>query len=325
MKELFIFGAGYAGLMAAHYFSSKGYKVTVLEKKREITSNHSALFRFKEDISNIIPIKLEKVIVRKNIYYKDTLYNEPNIKLNNLYSYKTTGKYTERSIMNLDSGVRFIPSATYFSELIELCKKNGVTFVTGYGVTLEDFIAEGNKISTLPLPVVLNILGIDCKDRFESKTINTISVDIKPELLNLHQTIYFPQPQNQNPFYRISIIGNRIVGEFRDDNTLFPINVNMIFRDLIFHSFGINREIVEGGSDYIHSKQKFGKLIKIGENKRKELVYTVTKMTGAYLLGRFATWRQIMTPEVIKDILRIEQWFELEQMSNYDKQKAVKL
>lgn len=327
-KSVVIFGAGYAGLMAAYHLS-KTRKVIVLEKKKEIVSNHSALFRFNEDISSVIPIPLEKVVVRKNIYYKDRLYNESNILLNNLYSYKTTGKYTERSIMNISDGVRYIPPADYFSKLKGLCENNGVEFRTGYNIIDDDFNQISyHKVSTLPLPMSLRLLGMneDLK-LFGNNTKQIYTLNFEVPNMNLHQTIYCPDfcddglPEYK--IYRVSAIGNRMIIEL---NGLPDLSLSL--HDFLANTFGLfddKRFTVDCWNFGGVNSQPLGKLIKIDEKKRKELVYKITKQTGTYSLGRFATWRQIMTPEVIKDILRIEQWLDLDGLSDYDKQKAVKL
>lgn len=322
MKKIQIIGAGLAGLLAAYHLSKEN-EVLVLEKKKDITENHSAILRFNSDISGFCPIPLEKATVYKNIFYKGDLYNTSNTRFNNLYSLKTTGKLEIRSISNLDEGVRYIPSQNYFKQLLNLCIERGVKFSTGREVTKDDLLRKDiNTVITVPLPFILNILGFQCNPfDFSSKEIKTWSISLPDSLsANVHQTVYFPD--RADLAYRISIVGNRIVVEIPESklnsDTYVTGMVNQI-KEQIGNAFGIYH--LEGNGNW-HT-QKFGKLVAINEELRKELIYNITQKTGCYLLGRFATWRQIMIPEVVNDIIKIEKWIKMLNLSGYDYQKQI--
>jgi hypothetical protein len=55
------------------------------------------------------------------------------------------------------------------------------------------------------------------------------------------------------------------------------------------------------------SKQKYGKIAPIDNAWRRAFMHRLTIDNGIYSLGRFATWRNILLDDIIKDISVIKE------------------
>lgn len=323
-REIKIIGGGLAGLLAAYHLSKK-YSVTLLEKKEKLDNNHSALLRFKEDTFDFIPIELEKAEIHKAIYYKGDLYTESNIKFNNLYSQKVTGTLGIRSINNLEVGTRFIPPRDFFERVLEKCQSREVKILTNQNIDA-NYMKDRDSIyiSTIPLPFMLELCGI-CYDKdnfFRSSPINTLNMDVPSEYKStVHQTIYFPE--STETAYRISIIGDRITAEYNPSlvASYSSMEIEESIKAQVLRAFGLNLSYRKVNETF--SSQKFGKIVAVDNEIRKNMIYNLTKQTGIFSLGRFATWRQIMINDVIKDIIKIEKWIDMTSHSSYDGFKGI--
>ena len=84
MAKIKIYRAGLTGLIAATILR-KDHDVTLYSETNILQNNHHALLRFKDDaIEKATGIKCKKVIIKKAVYYKKRLYNESNIKFDNM-------------------------------------------------------------------------------------------------------------------------------------------------------------------------------------------------------------------------------------------------
>ena len=84
---------------------------------------------------------------------------------------------------------------------------------------------------------------------------------------------------------------------------------------ILREDFGIDAMKLD---DLKSSTQKFGKILPIDENLRKEFVLKLTKDYNIYSLGRFATWRQVLLDDLVKDIDVIEKFVSGNHSYNYE-------
>jgi hypothetical protein len=319
-KQLTIVGAGLVGLLAAYHFSKKNFKVTIIDKKDKASNDHHAILRMKTDIRTFCPeLKgIEQATIHKNVLFDNKLHSECNILMNNFYSLKTTGTLKDRSIWNLEAGTRFIPPVDFYDQLLELCCNQGVDIILNTPMTREHITKD--TIITAPLPAVLKSLGVPLNaNEFKSEAIMVYENIIDSNLeSNIHQTLYIPEP-NKAP-YRISIVQNRVIAELPRKEEKEEYNSMTQRLDSHMLAFGIQSYDM---SKWVAKTQPLGKLVPINEDTRKGYIYNITKSTGTFLLGRFATWRQIMLDDVLKDIIKIEQLMKMESDSNYDNFKKL--
>ena len=53
-------------------------------------------------------------------------------------------------------------------------------------------------------------------------------------------------------------------------------------------------------------QQQYGKIVPIADADRKRILFALTQQNGIYSLGRFATWRNILLDDVVKDVHAIK-------------------
>lgn len=311
-----IYGAGMAGLLAASILS-KNFEIAIYEKNKEIKNSHHALLRFRDNtIEEYTGIKCKKVQIKKAIFYKNTLFNASNILFDNLYSQKVIGCINTRSIRDLSAGIRYIPPINFYEQLFELNKDK-----IHMNSERNEFPANKTIISTIPMPTIYKTV---CSESIEFKSEEIIVLTIPIENCDVYQTIYFPENDDMNPAYRITITGNIIITELSarfSTSSVQNETTNMV-RNQIYSAFGIF--IPENAQMYINF-QKYGKIINIDENKRQSILYNLTQKHNVYSLGRFACWRNhTMLSDVVQDILKIQKWIQQRNcMSLYEQQKSL--
>ena len=300
---MIIIGAGQAGLLAARRLSS--YNPIVLEKQKSLPNNHSALLRFRSnEIGKAIGLPFKKVNVYKGILSDDgeTITDTPTIRDMNAYSLKSTGVCIERSIINTDKATRYIAPNNFIKHLshnVDIEYENNCE-------QLETKIKP--IISTIPMPELMKLLDYRDAPVFKLRPIWTINC----ELLNVdvYQTLYIPYGNNEP--YRVSITGNRMTMEL----TFLPpggsaLNFIDQYLDILFdnHQITIDRVQVK--------EQPYGKIIPIDEYERQKFILWATDTHGIYSLGRYATWRQILLDDVLKDIKHIQNF--ISHRNNYQR------
>ena len=314
--NLRIAGAGLGGLFAAQYF--RHYNPIVIERQSSLPNNHNAVLRFRTTNPFLLAnIPHESITVRKSICYDDRLYNESSIKLNNLYSMKVTGKVLDRSIGNLKDSTRYIPSVSNMIDYLT----TGVDLRLDTEIDVETLLDPSTiVISTIPMPVLMKLVGWQDIPEFEYSPIDVIYFDLPEGLVKINQTVYYPSPDI--PQYRVSVVNNRVIIECIDteynSDGLEGTDAELISTDVM-------KDLGLYFSDFIPyiknlniKRQKYGKITEIDEGLRKEFIYTMTKELSVYLLGRFATWRNILLDDVIKDLKVIESLiFTEERRRNY--------
>lgn len=319
---MIIFGAGYAGLIAANML--RRFKPVVYEKQKELPHNHEAVLRFRSDIvSQATGIPFQKVKVSKAVYYKGSFLNShyASLRLNNEYSFKVSGQYSERSIGDLQNGVRWIAPDDFAERLAA-----GADIEYGREASITDTERKAGFlptiISTLPMPVLIKLLtfeGLSTAEAFRSRGIVSVWAEISDPACNLYQTIYYPSLSDR-PYYRATLTGNRIILEFGEQRgedvlSLMPEDQSMYITQAL-DDFGLGNVNVIGDP---HLKvQAYGKILPINEQVRREIITTATDSRRVYSLGRFACWRQeTLLDDIVQDVRRIETMIEDRSRYNF--------
>ena len=294
---MIVVGAGMSGLLAAHHFRSRPGGVTVLERQPGPADNHGALLRFRTDaVMRITGAPLKPVQVQKAIMEEDgSLTGTCTLLHANSYSYKVTGRAEPRSIISLEPGVRWVAAPDFLERM-----RQGVDVRYGSKVDpAEDvLVAEdfGGLINTAPLPDVLSALEIEHDPaEFRSQAITTVRAPLAD--VELYQTVYCPSVAHEP--YRVSFAGGDMLIEYVGEGPQEPQQNLGYFCERIL---GFVPEL----RDRVSKKtQTHGKIVALPKARRRELIAQVTDRTGAYMLGRFGTWRQLLLDELVPDLKAI--------------------
>lgn len=306
-----IFGAGLAGLLAGAMFP----RATLFDSKSEETLTHKALLRFRSSsVGDAIGIQFKPVTVHKDIFFRDA-HAFPSIALANMYSKKVlNGRIADRSIWNVDPVTRYIAPENLAEQLAARCAGR---IWWNHEVTAREFIDDPfeEKISTMPMPVAVRFV----EERSSSFDMQTIA---KPEFkrapihvaryrienCEVYQTIYFPDPYLN--VYRASITGDLLIVE-----GIGPIGIGDF--EEVACAFAIaNCDIKPLDA----SEQHFGKIVPVNDGWRKTFMFELTQNANVFSLGRFATWRNILLDDVLKDIGVIRR---LMNSTNYERAREV--
>lgn len=292
-----IFGAGMAGLLAASVL--RRFDPVVFEYQKELPNNHAALLRFRTDAASVVTnIPFKKVQVQKAIHLNGNHYNS-NLYFSNLYSQKVTGKVMGRSIKSLEPVERYIAPPNFISQMATGCKIH-------YNEPLTADFLEYNKnkkdpvISTIPMPMLMDMVGWKDKPEFQWSKIWSVWGKIKTPATDVYQTVYYPEPHEKA--YRVSITGDTYIAEYIKPPESRGIEADA--RRFLWSAFGIDN--VEFENLQI-KEQEYGKLLPVDDRARKEFIMYMTDVYGVYSLGRFATWRQLLLDDIVSDVKQIEQ------------------
>jgi hypothetical protein len=289
-----IVGAGLAGLIAGSIFP----RAQLFEAGDESQSIHKAVLRFRTSaVGDATGVEFKKVNVKKGLWYENK-FVQPDIRLANWYSGKVVGKLADRSIWNLDPVERFIAPEDLISQLVDRCSGR-ISWNTKM-----DEIPRG-AISTVPMPIMAKLMGIEHNQEFKHAPIHVERWHIPGA--DVYQTIYYPDLELN--VYRASITKDLLIIEAID-----VLNQNDI--DVVFKSFGINSAAC---SAFDKVSQRYGKISAIDEGFRRNFIYRLTQDYGIYSLGRFATWRNILLDDVVKDAQVIKR---IMKSDNYDSVKV---
>jgi len=294
--ELPIYGAGMAGLLAANML--RRHNPMVYEAQDDLPDNHGALLRFRsEAVSSATGQTFKKVRVEKEV-----ASSRGSISDNNAYSFKVTGNVMSRSVLNLEPGERFIAPDNFIAEMARNVPiRYGTPLAQGdvqawdQSLGRDEFL--GAKISTIPMPVMMKLVGWEEVPNFSFLEIWSVRVRINFPETDVYQTIYFPH--GEVGCYRASITGNLLIMEYAH-----PPGANEV--GAVLRQFGFSRAAQTGEPEINH--QKYGKLVPVEERIRKRFIMYLTDRYNVYSVGRFATWRQILMDDVVKDLNLISKW-----------------
>jgi len=283
---------------------------TIYEKQSELPNNHGAILRFRSPkIGEALGIPFKKVRVYKEINYTvgGTYYNNinPTPQIQNLYSFKVTGRYSSRSINNIDPVDRWIAPDNFIDQLAERCH---IEFDRKFPIGVP---AGKPVISTIPMPVMLKLKFHSCSTNIEFNRMpiwtRTFTFD---DTVDLYQTIYFPG--NDTYLYRASFTGNKMICEYTRDPDAVGAKIPI-------QEFGLTSVITHSASEN-PTRQEYGKIVDINNDARRSIMRQLTVEHNIYSLGRFATWRNILLDDVWDDIHRIR---EMVNMDTYTRDIAL--
>jgi len=284
---MIIIGAGLSGLLAARSF----HNATIIEKQSELPNNHSALLRFRSSIvGDTLGIPFKKVNVYKGVLLEDgkTITNTPTIREYNAYSIKSTGHALERSIINTINAERFIAPDRLTAMLSD---RTSIKFSTDAKDYLHG-VSHSPVISTIPMPALMKMLNYPNIPNFTTQEIWTINCDLL--FTNVYQTLYVPYKDDEP--YRVSITGSKMTLEFAIQPSVgSETDYIEQYTSIIF---GCDIKYI----NIFRKRQEYGKIVPIDEDQRQSFILWATDQFGIYSLGRFATWRNILLDDVMKDI-----------------------
>lgn len=273
-------------------------EAAILEAQDTPPINHNAVLRFRDDsVSKITGIPFKKVKVHKGIFVYG-LFRDPNIMFANMYSQKVLGAVLPRSIWNLAPVKRYVAPPNFQSQLFDMVQRR-VELDTS---VLDTSDLPDRTISTIPMPAMLKICGINHQLEFKHKEIVTGRYTIND--CNVHQTIYYPADENN--IYRATLTGDQLIvesmGEYDD--------VAMAY---VLGSFCLHPDQL--GGQYEKKEQKYGKIAEIDDKIRRSLIYDFTKVFHVYSAGRFAIWKNVLMDDVLHDLRVIK---EMQTKDNYE-------
>jgi hypothetical protein len=299
MTKKQIIGAGLAGLIAGCHFKN----VPILEAGPRV-EQHKALLRFRDSsVSELTGIPFKEVTVRKEISYLNQSHAACNIPFANMYSQKVAGVIAGRSIWNLETAKRYIAPPDFYDRLVDL-HGNRISFEC----PLEDIGGNAHlvqQISTIPLPAMMSVCGIKHEHKFDFQRapIRVTRYRLAPNT-DVYQTVYFPDPVLRA--FRASITGDLLIVESmtsqpREHFAWAYDPAEEIGR--VTRAFGLS---ISDISFVDTVEQRYGKIIDIPREQREAILYELTHKFNVFSVGRFATWRNILLDDVVKDLRQIE-------------------
>jgi hypothetical protein len=304
---MIIVGAGLAGLLAAHAWPA----APVFESAPEPSAAHKALLRFRSDaVARLTGIEFRPVTVRKGIWYNER-YVQPDIQLANMYAVKVTGSLSgDRSIWSLEPVTRFIAPEDFYEQLIAAVGPR-IKWACPFDFELRnEFLRSGKAeaiVSTAPMPLLLKLIpppaGYDLPE-FRKAPIRVARYRVAQ--CDVHQTVYFPSAALK--IYRASITGSLLIIESMVSGITDHAHPKSVpqheFDDTMSlqqacHAFGLDQAAVEPMGTV---EQRYGKIVPLNDALRKQTLFWLSQQYGIYSLGRFATWRNVLLDDVVKDI-----------------------
>lgn len=321
-KPIIIIGAGMAGLLAGNMLRRQPFQI--VERQTSLPNNHHAVLRFRtQRVAEQVHVPFREVRVFKAC-------DEPDpIRAAMLYSYKVTGRYEVRSLIDLAPCSRFIAPPDFIERMASGFEEGKHI---AYGVDGAEFfdpraIRDVKAIiSTLPMPALMDALDYQGpRPAFSSMPGYTLSVDLPG--VDVYATRYYASPDEF--YYRASITANRLVIEYAGEPRSHMVSdlaggtYRMMEVERVLADFGINAFAVSSDSVKLNVAPyaKLGALSSEDRRKAMDFMYWATTHFNIYSLGRFATWRsRLLMDDIVDDVLKIERWI---SGSRYDIQKGL--
>ena len=280
---MIILGAGLSGLIAA----AVNPQAKVFEAATRDAQSHRAVLRFRTpSVGEAVGIEFRKVRVHKNIWV-DGEFKQPSVQLSNLYSYKVTGGYYDRSIWNVEPVDRYIAPQDFILRLIDQVGDR-----IEWETPVTELPAARPIISTIPMKKALELVGVGLPSQIEFNHSPIRVQRFRVRNSDVFQTIYYPS--HNTAAYRASLTGDLLIVESVDDPKYRSVDLDDIFR-----SFGIRSELEIIDANH---RQSYGKIAPIDEPSRRFAIEFLSHNYGIYSLGRFATWRNILLDDVLHDL-----------------------
>jgi hypothetical protein len=309
-----------AGLLTAAML--RRLRPVVHEVQPALPDNHGALLRFRTDaVQRETGQVFRRVRVLKAVKSDRHLHAAATIRDANQYAYKVTGEVQPRSVLNLDSCDRYIAPPDFVTALAR-------DVILKMNAPLTREVLERNKaegyvtISTIPMPVLMKLVDWP-GTQFRWRPIWSVVVDLQQPLVDVYQTIYYPEPDV--PFYRASLTGNKLIIEYlAEPKGISDAHVRTgagPFSGYAGHAAGIMTDFgLPHDATFTVSPpklQQYGKLVPLDKRECQTFILAMTDQYNCYSVGRFATWRQILLDDVVQDVRRVETW--ITQRTDYER------
>ena len=289
---MIIYGAGMAGLVAAHML--RRFQPEVREAQDRLPENHAALLRFRTDACSVATgIPFDRVRVSKAVAYNGRLHSVATLAMNNRYAAKVVGRVTNRSALNTVDSERFIAPADFVAQLA-----SSVRVQFGSRLGAEVMARDENSpplISTIPMPAMAELVGYKELPTLLRRPVWSVRAQLKD--CDVYQTVYYPD--ETVPWYRASITGATLIVECLEEPDAFALPKQLAS---VLHDFGINQAV----HSPVVKKQAYGKISTPDPEGCRRFVLWLTDRYRIYSLGRFATWRQLLLDDVVSDVRVIE-------------------
>lgn len=301
---MIIVGAGMAGLLAANML--RKHNPTVIEKNDQLPNNHSAVLRFRTSVvGDTLGIQFKKVnMIKTAVPWRNPIADSL------MYSFKNTGvRRSDRSInTGLVSETRFIAPPDLIPQMVGGIPNNKICL--RYNFTAEDVVNKRSIISTLAMPVLMEIL------KYQDPTLNFIhrtGINVQAKILNCDAYVSLLVPDPAHGFSRLSITGDQLFVEVHN----IERTDNQIIQE-VSELLGIPEKDF---TDVKSKKQSYAKINPVEDGARKKFIHWATVTHNLYSLGRYATWRPgLLLDDLVNDIRLIDRW--ISEKSHYDVAKA---
>lgn len=307
--RLTIFGAGLAGLIAARMLADR--HPVVLERQPSLPNNHHALLRFRSSVvGDVTNVPFDKVHVSKFVL-RDTGSNP--IKDAAIYARKTTGKLHTRSIMDTRPAERYIAPKDFVQRLASTAD---IRFGEDFQQWSHNLAREhGPIISTIPVPVMMDLFDWSDKPDFSSKEGWTIRVHLKPETeCALNGTLYSARQRDE--WYRASLTGDLLMIEGAGPAPELG-QASEIMKNVCWFDMGINDDDIHTWEVHPAKYQKISDLRSVDRESVKRFIMWLSDEHQIYSLGRFATWRpKLLLDDLVNDVRVIARLIEGESQYN---------
>jgi len=299
---MIVVGAGMAGLLAAAMLRTECSKI--YEKQSQLPNNHSAVLRFRSrTVADVLNIMFEEVTVMKEVQpWRGTIADAL------AYSYKCTGHSTMRSIVTADSSmeVRYIAPHDLIQRMADISRSRLHLGATVGATELCKSYQEEPIISTLPMPVLMGILGYGSADNW-FRSVSGRNVVCEVEDMSAYFSLYIPDPGFDAS--RVSITGNQMIiecpdphkvkGHGRGDGPAID-HVDEKLLQMVCQWLGMNPSRISNAR--VH-QQRYAKILPIDEKIRKDFILWASQHHNIYSLGRFATWRPgLLLDDIVNDV-----------------------
>ena len=294
-----------AGLLAGNML--RRHDVEILERNPSLPDNHTAVLRFRTtEVSDAAGIPFDEVMVEKCFWDGRRIRSSITLAEANLYSLIVTGEVYPRSIQNLHKDVRHIAPQDFVAQM---AKNLNIRF----GQNIDRPRRDNPVISTVPMPIMMKMVGWEDIPTFSYSPIWTVRCKIVVPSCHIYQTIY---NCTSGEWYRATIQRDLLILEFMFE-PVGPL-LERYCNDAIARAFGLDLHghgIIPTITQCSMSKQSFGKISPIDESLRRRFMLHLTDKWNIYSLGRFATWRGVLLDDLVKDIKQIERM--MHSQNNY--------
>lgn len=295
-----IVGAGMAGLLAANLLRHRD--PVIYEAQGELPSNHSAVLRFRTPaVGEALGIPFRRVnVVKATLPWRNPVADAM------AYSRKVLGTYRSDRSTVLPAGNSSSERWIAPPDLVEqMARRVEVVLGTPWTFSDEDLREWGKPISTIPMPLTMDLLNYPGR-RPQFSYRHGANIRAVVDACDAFASVSVPDPAV--PFSRASITGAELIvecpGRTREA-------VEALDRDDILYQaadlLGIERSAIH--SPTVHD-QRYAKILPIDDHERKAFIFWASSATGrTFSLGRFACWRPgLLLDDLIKDVRLIDGW-----------------